>query len=100
MLIHSVYFWFKPDAAPNIVEAFEAGLRRLTSIPDIQQAYFGMPELTAERDVVDNSYAWALVEIFADREAHDRYQEHPLHQDFLRQFAESWQRVQVYDVRA
>jgi hypothetical protein len=98
MLIHSVYFWFKSDADPAVVDAFEAGLQRLTSIPGIQQAYFGQPEATPKRDVIDDTYAWALVEFFANLEAHDQYQEHPLHQDFLRDFATSWQKVQVYDV--
>ena len=100
MLIHSVYFWFKPDADPVVVAAFEAGLAQLTSIPDVVSAYFGRPEATASRPVVDASYAWALVEVFSDQAAHDRYQEHPIHQEFLRQFSNSWQRVQVYDVKA
>jgi hypothetical protein len=100
MLVHSVYFWFKPDAAPATVAAFEAGLARLTAIPEIVSAHFGKPEATPQRAVVDDSYAWALVEIFPDLAAHDRYQAHPIHQEFLREFSGSWQRVQVYDVRA
>ena len=100
MLVHSVYFWFKPDADPALVAAFEAGLAQLTRIPDVVTAYFGRPEATPSRPVVDASYAWALVEVFADLAAHDRYQEHPIHQEFLRQFSGSWQKVQVYDVRA
>jgi|SRR5215207_7277 len=99
MLIHSVYFWFKPDADPAVVAAFEAGLKRLASIPDITTAYFGRPEATPSRAVIDDTYSWALVAIFPDLAAHDRYQEHRLHQEFLAQFAASWQRVQVYDVR-
>jgi len=100
MLVHSVYFWFKPDADPKVVAAFEAGLLRLTTIPDVVSAYVGRPETTPKREVVDDSYAWALVEVFSDLAAHDRYQEHVIHQDFLRDFSSSWQRVQVYDVRA
>jgi len=100
MLIHSVYFWFKADADPAVVAAFEAGLERLTTIPDITTAHFGRPEATPKRAAVDDTYAWALVETFSDLAAHDRYQEHAIHQEFLRQFASSWQRVQVYDVRA
>jgi len=99
MLIHSVYFWFKPDADPTLVEAFEAGLKQLVSIPQIRQAYFGRPEATPKRDVIDDSYTWSLVEFFSSLEDHDLYQEHPLHLDFLSKFAASWQRVQVYDVR-
>jgi hypothetical protein len=99
MLIHSVYFWFKPDADAALVGRFEQGLARLTTIPDIQTAYFGRPEKTPKRAVIDDSYAWALIETFADIEAHDRYQAHPIHEQFLEDFADSWQKVQVYDVR-
>lgn len=99
MLIHSVYFWFKTDADPELVAEFEQGLRRLCSIPSIQQAYFGRPEQTPPRPVIDQSYAWALVEHFNTLADHDAYQEHPLHVEFLARFSGSWDRVQVYDVR-
>jgi hypothetical protein len=99
MLIHSVYFWFKPDADPEVVARFEDGLRQLTAIPDIQTAHFGRPEATPPRAVIDDSYAWALIEIFPDLAAHDRYQVHEIHQRFLQEFSGSWQKVQVYDVR-
>lgn len=99
MLIHSVYFWFKADADPGIVADFEAGLRRLLSIPQIKQGFIGKPEQTPPRPVIDQSYAWGLVEHFEDLEAHDAYQVHPLHLEFLERFRASWERVQVYDVR-
>jgi hypothetical protein len=99
MLIHSVYFWFKPDADPGLVARFEAALARLTTIPEIQTAHFGRPEATSKRAVIDDTYAWALVETFGDVEAHDRYQAHPIHQEFVGAFADSWQNVRVYDVR-
>lgn len=99
MLIHSVYFWFKSDADAAVVARFEEGLRRLTAIPDIQAAHFGRPEATPKRAVLDDSYAWALVEMFDDLAAHDRYQEHAIHQEFLREFKDTWAKVQVYDVR-
>lgn len=98
VLIHSVYFWFKADADPERVSAFEAGLRRLTSIDQIQQAYFGKPERTPERPVIDQSYQWALVVHFDSLADHDVYQEHALHREFLDRFAATWARVQVYDV--
>jgi hypothetical protein len=99
MLIHSVYFWFKPDADSALVARFEQGLARLITIPDIHTAHFGRPEATPKRPVIDDTYAWALIETFADMEAHDRYQAHTIHQEFSDEFANSWQRVQVYDVR-
>jgi hypothetical protein len=99
MLVHSVYFWFKADAEPQRVAEFEEGLRRLTSVPQIQQAHFGKPEQTPPRPVIDQSYDWALVEHFDSLADHDAYQEHPLHLEFLERFQELWQRVQVYDFR-
>ncbi len=97
--MHSVYFWFKSDADPAVVARFEQGLARLATIPDIETARYGRPAATPKRDAIDDSYAWALVETFADLAAHDRYQEHQIHQEFLQEFASSWEKVQVYDVR-
>lgn len=99
MLIHSVYFWFKADADPERVSGFEAGLQRLTGIEQIQRAYFGKPERTPARPVIDQSYDWALVVHFDSLADHDVYQAHALHQEFLERFAACWARVQVYDVR-
>jgi hypothetical protein len=99
MLIHSVYFWFKAAADPALVARFESALARLCTIPDIQTAHFGRPEATEKRPVIDDSYAWALIETFADIEAHDRYQSHSIHEEFLREFSSSWEKVRVYDVR-
>jgi hypothetical protein len=100
MLIHSVYFWFKSDADPALVARFEDGLTRLATIPDIQTAHFGRPEATPQRPVIDDTYAWALIDTFADIDAHERYQAHPIHQEFVSEFAPAWQKVQVYDVCA
>ena len=97
MLIHSVYFWLNPSADPAIVGRFRAGLERLASIPDVKSAHVGPPAATPKRSVVDDSYSWALVALFDDVAAHDRYQDHPIHHDFLSEFGESWQRVQVYN---
>ena len=99
MLIHCVYFWFKPDADPSLVARFEHALARLSTIPHIQTAHFGRPEATPKRPVIDDSYAWGLIETFADLEAHERYQSHPIHEEFLREFSSSWEKVRVYDVR-
>ena len=98
VLIHSVYFWFKADAEPARVAAFEAGLRRLISIEQVERAYIGKPEHTPPRPVIDQSYDWALIVHFESLAAHDVYQEHALHREFLDQFAATWQQVKVYDV--
>lgn len=97
MLIHCVYFWFKPDADKARVAEFEAGLRRITGVEHVQQAYFGKPASTEPRPVIDSSYDWALIVHFASVAEHDAYQAHPLHDEFLARFAETWETVRVYD---
>lgn len=99
MLIHCVYFWFKADADPTLVARFPEGLRRLCSIADVQSGQYGPPAATPERAVIDHSYAFGLVATFADIAAHDRYQAHPIHAEFLSEFGSSWERVQVYDLQ-
>jgi hypothetical protein len=99
MLVHSVYFWFNEDADPALVAGFELGLAKLVTIPDIETAHFGRPEATPKRSVIEDSYSWALIATFADLAAHDRYQSHPIHSEFLGEFAASWEKVRVYDVR-
>jgi hypothetical protein len=47
--------------------------------------------------VVDNSYDVALCVVFDDVAAHDVYQSHPLHQQFIERNQKYWQRVQVRD---
>jgi hypothetical protein len=98
MLIHSVYFWFAADADPALVARFEEGLKRLSAIAEVEQAYYGRPASTAPRPVVDASYAWSLIARFADVAAHDRYQDHPAHHAFLEEFATLFKEVRVYDV--
>jgi hypothetical protein len=46
--------------------------------------------------VVDNSYDVGLCVIFDDVAAHNVYQSHPLHQQFIER-NQKWQRVQVRD---
>lgn len=98
MLIHSVYFWFKASTSAAVLERFEDGLKRLTTIKGVDGAFIGTPEATTKRPVIDDSYAWALLLTFADVPAHDRYQDDPIHHAFLEEFGSSWERVQVYDV--
>ncbi|MEN9577673.1 MAG: hypothetical protein RJA70_682 [Pseudomonadota bacterium] len=99
MLVHSVYFWFKKDADPGVVTDFENGLKRLSAVPQIRQVYYGRPEETPPRPVLDSSYDWALYVMFDDLAAHDAYQAHELHDEFLAKYKASWARVQVYDAR-
>jgi hypothetical protein len=97
MFVHFVLFWLKtgtPDAArQQIISDCQSYLAK---IPGVRQLHAGRPAMTP-RDVVDNSYHVGLCVILDDREAHDIYQGHELHKQFIDRNSQTWQRVQVYD---
>ena len=97
MLVHSVYFWLKPETTAAQRAEFRAGLESLRGVRPVDALYIGAPAAIAERPVVDRSYTFALTAIFKDIAAHDAYQVDPLHKAFLDKFRALWTRVQVYD---
>ena len=96
MLIHSVYFWLASGLSDAEAKKFWDGVSSLLSIETVAQGYVGKPADTEKRPVVDATYDCALIVIFKDRDAHDVYQEHPIHDDF-RKLSHLWTRVQIYD---
>lgn len=98
-ILHSVFFYFKPDASAENIEAQQkAILGELSKIEAVVQLWAGGPE-GIERDVVDNTYGTSLHMVFADRDALQRYQTDPIHVAFLNQFKHLWTGVKVYDTR-
>ena len=97
MHIHNVYFWLKDDQDAGSRAEFEEGLAWLTNDTAVESGYFGKPAGT-QRDVVENSYSYGLVLVFADMAAHDRYQEGAAHVRFLEKNMEKWSKVVVYDI--
>ncbi|HAD04603.1 MAG: stress responsive alpha-beta barrel domain-containing protein [Desulfuromonadales bacterium GWD2_61_12] len=76
MLKHVVLFKFKPEAQTGRIEDLAVGLGALPdSIPEIREFVFGHDVLHTER-----SYDFALVSLFDDQAALQRYQVHPDHQ--------------------
>ncbi|MBI1320800.1 MAG: Dabb family protein [Candidatus Hydrogenedens sp.] len=98
MLVHSVFFWLKPELTDEQRADFRKGVESLGGIGDAAAVYVGTPAATADRPVIDTSYDVGLTVILEDVAAHDRYQEHALHLAFLENFRTYWQRVQIYDV--
>lgn len=96
MITHIVYFWLKQDLDDAQLEQFVAGAKNLLTIEDVAQGYVGVPAKTEKRPIIDDSYSYALVTVFEDMDAHDRYQVHPVH-DAFRELAHMWTRVQIYD---
>ena len=98
MLVHTVFFWLK-DSSPagERQRLVESCLQLLGKIPTVRQIWAGPPAATPIREVIDASYDVGLTVVLDDLAAHDVYQEHPLHKEFIARHKEHWQRVQIYD---
>lgn len=97
MMTHTVFFWLNAGLTPEERTAFESALRTLLDIPGATRAVIGRPAATPKREVIDDSYDYALELDFATLEAQDVYQAHPVHLDFVNGQKAKWDRVRVYD---
>lgn len=99
MFNHVVLFWLKENAPAGEREALLADCRQLLGkIPGVKHLWAGKAAMTP-RDVVDNSYDVGLNVLLDDSAAHDVYQVHPLHKEFIAKHKEHWKRVQIYDFK-
>lgn len=97
MLVHSVFFWLRPELTEAQRAEFRAGVESLAGIAAIEKIYVGTPAATEKRPVIDDSYSLALTVICRDVAAHDAYQVDPIHLAFVNRFKTFWSRVQIYD---
>ncbi|MBN1558752.1 Dabb family protein [candidate division KSB1 bacterium] len=94
--VHHVFFWLKEPDDAQLHERFQQALRDLVTIDAIQNYQLGKPADT-RREVIDSSYHYSLLTIFADQTAHDQYQVHPVHDAFRVVAGELCARIVVYD---
>lgn len=98
MLVHSVFFWLKPNIPAEKVKAFREGLESLRAIETAHALYVGTA-VPSDRPVVDSSYSFGLTVIFNNAVGLETYQVHPLHKEFLQKFSSFWDKVLVYDAQ-
>jgi hypothetical protein len=96
MFVHAVYFWVREDLTAEEQARFAAGLRSLRAIEGVESGYIGVPAPT-DRPVIERGYSRALVLVFADQQAHDAYQVHPVHDRFRAECGGYWTTVRIYD---
>jgi len=96
-MIHHVFFWLANPGSKADRDRLIAGLNTLRAIEVVQQLHIGVPASTEKREVVDNSYDVSELMFFASVEDQKRYQDHPLHLQFVKDCAHLWRKVVVYD---
>jgi hypothetical protein len=96
-LVHHVFFWLKNRDSKEDLEKLLAGLRTLEKIETIRRLHIGVPATTEKRDVVDASYSASELMFFDDTVGQKTYQDHPIHQKFIKDCGHLWEKVIVYD---
>jgi hypothetical protein len=94
---HMVFFTLKdatPENKKKLVAACEKYLRDHDGV-----VYFSAgPRAEAfDREVNDKDWDVALHLVFADKAAHDKYQDHPQHLRFIEENKALWSKVRVFD---
>jgi len=96
-MIHTVYFWLKPEVDAASRADFARGADALASAPTVLQYYGGGPAATPARDVTDHSFDYCIHLFFADEAAHEAYQVDPIHLKFVDEQADKFGTVKVLD---
>jgi hypothetical protein len=97
MLVHTVYFWLRPDLTAAQLADFRKGVESLGGIKAVDKLYVGTPAKTTKRPIIVDSYSVALTVVCKDIAAHDAYQVDPIHLKFIETFKTFWIKVQIYD---
>jgi len=92
---HHVYFWLNEGADTH---AFEQGLKSLLSVEHVESGAWGKQAETPERPVTDKTWDYALSLTFPSIEEHDHYQIDPIHDIFVENNKDRWNKVLVCDM--
>jgi hypothetical protein len=97
VLAHDVYFTLR-DASPAAVRKLvDASRRHLAGHEGTVFFAAGVRAAELEREVNDRGYDVSLHVYFRDKAAHDAYQEHPRHKQFIAEMSANWKEVRVFD---
>jgi hypothetical protein len=95
-----VYFTLA-DSSPAAIESMLAACNKyLSDHPGTLHFSVGMRAKEYQRPVNDQEFHVALHVLFADRAAHDAYQAHPRHLQFIAENKPNWAKVRVFDADA
>ena len=94
---HMVFFTLKKDTPENRQALIRACHKYLTGHKGTVYYSAGAIAGDFRRDVNDRAFHVALHLVFADKEAHDTYQNHPRHLEFIKRNKHLWSKVRVFD---
>jgi hypothetical protein len=96
-LAHMVYFKLKDNSGGARAKLVAACKLYLTGHEGTVSFATGTLAGDMKRDVNDLNFDVSLHIVFANKAAHDKYQEHPRHLKFVAENKENWEKVRVFD---
>lgn len=96
-LAHTVYFDLKVSSEQSQAALIRACREKLAKIEGI--TYFAVGRLAPElqRPVNDRDFDVALYIVFENKQAHDRYQSDPRHQELIREQQANVEKLRVFN---
>jgi hypothetical protein len=94
---HIVYFKLKDTSGGARAKLVAACKLYLTGHEGTVSFATGTLAGDMKRDVNDLNFDVSLHIVFANKAAHDKYQEHPRHLKFVDDNKENWEKVRVFD---
>lgn len=96
-IAHMVYFTLEDPSQRNIQTMLTDMAHYLDNHPGLEYFSCGTLNPDLARPVNDRAFHVSLHTVFVDRAAHDAYQEHPRHKEFIDRNKPSWKQVRVFD---
>jgi hypothetical protein len=97
ILAHDVYFTLKDPSEAAQARLVAACLKYLSGHEGCLAMSAGRRASEFDRPVNDAGFHVALHVYLKDRAAHDAYQEHPRHKQFIEESRPNWKEVRVFD---
>ena len=97
VLAHDVYFTLRDASPPEKQKLVEACRKHLAGHEGAVFFATGVRAEELAREVNDRGYDVSLHVYFRDKAAHDTYQEHPRHKQFIAEMSANWKAVRVFD---
>jgi Stress responsive A/B Barrel Domain len=96
-LAHMVYFKLKDSSGLNRAKLVAACKAYLSGHEGTVSFAVGTLAGDLNREVNDRGFDVSLHIVFANKDAHDKYQEHPRHLKFIEENKDNWAKVRVFD---
>ena len=92
-------FWLKPGLSVEEIDRFKGFFEQLKTISSVASFTYGRAAGTEKREVVDNSFSYAMFAEFATLQDHESYQTDPVHLNAIEEYSKYWEKVVVHDTQ-